>query len=113
MNITKQKFESAQKVVNEYIQQSNQILISDFTCVCCKNTIIKHVFKIHSVDATEQENLSWDSGAVAKISCGYGSTLDGEQFLIGICDECLLSLLHNKLAVNLKEIRKKQREIGL
>ena len=34
------------------------------------------------------ENRMWHGGTVGNISAGYGSHHDGDQYVIGICDEC-------------------------
>jgi len=31
----------------------------------------------------------WQNGLVDMVSAGYGSTLDGNQYIIAVCDECL------------------------
>ena len=31
----------------------------------------------------------WDGGIVEKINAGYGSVLDGNMYVIAICDECI------------------------
>lgn len=35
------------------------------------------------------ENRMWNDGIVGNISAGYGSTLDGNCYVIAICDECI------------------------
>jgi hypothetical protein len=35
------------------------------------------------------ENRMWHKGVVEKISAGYGSTLDGDQYIVAICDDCI------------------------
>lgn len=34
------------------------------------------------------KNMWWNGGIVNKIIAGYGSKLDGDVYLISICDEC-------------------------
>ncbi len=31
----------------------------------------------------------WDSGIVERIAAGYGSTLDGNMYVLAICDNCV------------------------
>lgn len=61
-------------------------------CICCGK-------KINLLyDFLEEEILNrpdwnpnsqmWDGGSVQEISAGYGSSLDGDLFYLGICDEC-------------------------
>lgn len=39
------------------------------------------------IDAGSQ---MWNDGVVHKISAGYGSCHDGDEFIIAICDECII-----------------------
>jgi len=41
----------------------------------------------NNITKYEPSNHMW-SGLVEKISAGYGSTLDGDMYYIGICDDC-------------------------
>ncbi|HUX56225.1 MAG TPA: hypothetical protein VMV77_04580 [Bacteroidales bacterium] len=36
------------------------------------------------------ESAMWDGGIVDKIAAGYGSDLDGNMYLIAICDKCVI-----------------------
>lgn len=31
----------------------------------------------------------WSDGVIGRISAGYGSIHDGDEYIIGICDECI------------------------
>lgn len=60
-------------------------------CICC-GTTIKPLYE----DKPEQELIFsenihsiWDGGIVSKISAGFGSSNDGEVYVIGVCDECI------------------------
>ena len=46
-----------------------------------------HVHEEISIDAGSH---MWDGGIVNKVSAGYGSSHDGDDFIIAICDECIL-----------------------
>jgi len=80
-------------------------------CICCNKLVkpytpanpLSHedsVFKIeerryklegqHITETIKAENRMWLHGAVANVSTGYGSSLDGDQFVIAVCDNCLL-----------------------
>ena len=37
----------------------------------------------------EPESAMWLDGVVGKISAGYGSILDGNMYVIAICDDCI------------------------
>ena len=75
-------------------------------CICCNSNVsytegIKGKNSISDEEAVfsreERPNMSdigaenrmWSGGIVSKISAGYGSVLDGDQFIVAICDECI------------------------
>jgi hypothetical protein len=81
-------------------------------CICCKkNNVIPNTppIKISTEDSPPQheEDILWkdskrpdgslvnvnnemiDNGIIHIIDAGYGSTHDGDQFVIAICDECI------------------------
>jgi restriction endonuclease S subunit len=83
-------------------------------CICCKkNNVIPNTPPISSKIATEdsppqhEEDILWkdskrpdgslvnvnnemiDNGIIHIIDAGYGSTHDGDQFIIAICDDCI------------------------
>lgn len=83
-------------------------------CICCKkNNVIPNTPPISSKIATEdsppqhEEDILWkdskrkdgslvnvnnemiDNGIIHIIDAGYGSTHDGDQFVIAICDDCI------------------------
>jgi hypothetical protein len=83
-------------------------------CICCKkNNVTPYIEQISSKIATEdsppqtEEDILWESskrpdgslvnvnnkminnGIIHIIDAGYGSTHDGDQFVIAICDDCI------------------------
>ena len=83
-------------------------------CICCKkNNVIPNTPSVSSKIATEdsppqfEEDILWkdskrpdgslvnvnnemiDNGIIHIIDAGYGSTHDGDQFIIAICDDCI------------------------
>ena len=83
-------------------------------CICCKkNNVIPNTPPVSSKIATEdsppqhEEDILWkdskrkdgslvnvnnemiDNGIIHIIDAGYGSTHDGDQFVIAICDDCI------------------------
>lgn len=110
MEISKEQYIQAQKVVDDYTQSVNKKFVKPFTCICCKKNEIKPIegFGLDngSIKPTEQETGMWDSGDVVIISCGYGSEFDMSRFYAGICDECLKSLRDSGFIVNIKELSK-------
>jgi hypothetical protein len=37
------------------------------------------------------ERCLWEGGVVERIFAGFGSKLDGNEYIITVCDECLTS----------------------
>jgi hypothetical protein len=83
-------------------------------CICCKkNNVIPNTPPVSSKISTEdsppqhEEDILWkdskrpdgslvnvnnemiDNGIIHIIDAGYGSTHDGDQFIIAICDDCI------------------------
>ena len=83
-------------------------------CICCKkNNVIPNTPPVSSKISTEdsppqsEEDVLWkkerrengslvnvnnemiDNGIIHIIDAGYGSTHDGDQFVIAICDDCI------------------------
>lgn len=65
-------------------------LFDYINCVCCgfKINLSKDRFIENNSDF-DPESQMWSGGIVQKISAGYGSTLDGDQYYLGICDNCV------------------------
>ena len=57
-----------------------------YECVCCGAKIEK----IEGFDHDKEWEGCYSDGIVEKISAGYGSTLDGEMFVLAICDKCVV-----------------------
>jgi hypothetical protein len=83
-------------------------------CICCKkNNVVPDITPFSSKISTEdsppqfEEDILWknyrrpdgslvnvnnemiDNGIIHIIDAGYGSTHDGDQFVIAICDDCI------------------------
>lgn len=110
--ITKEDFESSKKIVEEYNIQVNKSLVKDFICISCKTNEIKQLDSGY-VKVTELGNGMWSDGTVERISFGYGSKNDCKSFYIAICDDCINQLEKDGFAVNLKRLRKEEKEKGL
>lgn len=57
-------------------------------CICCG----KRIKKEHYASDITQYNVNhtnMSGGTAARIECGYGSRLDGDMYIIAICDDCL------------------------
>ena len=83
-------------------------------CICCKkNNVVPEIHSytkksmIGAEDKLTEEDILWkdskrpdgslvnvnnemiDNGIIHIIDAGYGSTHDGDQFVIAICDDCI------------------------
>lgn len=54
------------------------------TCISCNQQI-----KPLSISLDEDEKGMFLDGAVGRIEVGYGSSFDGNIYLIAICDSCI------------------------
>lgn len=61
--------------------------INPKNCVCCSEEIKPLYEEYHSKDSPSQS--MWLDGVVGEISAGFGSSLDGEKYIIAICDNCI------------------------
>lgn len=59
--------------------------VSSRFCVKCNFEIKPIEPKYHS----KPESGMWAGGIVDKISANYGSVLDGDMFIVAICDKCV------------------------
>jgi hypothetical protein len=41
------------------------------------------------------ENNIWTGGVVLKVEPGFGSKLDGNSYILSICDDCIEKYLHD------------------
>jgi hypothetical protein len=65
-------------------------------CICCGKKI-ELLDKVQGVpedeiiidDTYDPEDQLWNNGVLQKLSAGYGSSLDGDIFYLGICDSCI------------------------
>ena len=69
-------------------------------CICCGYKIqlldlkayvgIDEYMKHYSFEGNyNPESQMWDHGIVKKVSAGYGSSFDFDEYYIGICDNCI------------------------
>lgn len=65
----------------------NEIMDS-VKCICCGFEIKRlHADMVSKEDKPEVG--MWDGGTVERIGMPYGSKLDGDIYIIGICDGCI------------------------
>ena len=62
--------------------------IDSVKCICC-GFEIKELDKRFKNQRDNPENSMWDGGTVERIHMPYGSLLDGDIYIIGLCDECI------------------------
>lgn len=58
----------------------------DHKCFLCNKEIKKNCGFPHD----KEWEGSYNDGIVERISAGYGSDLDGDMFVIAICDDCVI-----------------------
>lgn len=58
-------------------------------CLLCEKKIKLLYPKDSKRKDFRPENNMWDGGTVTIINAGYGSEVDGNVYLIAICDNCL------------------------
>lgn len=69
--------------------------MDNIKCIKCGKLLTPHY-----LDNTDSDNpliQIWDGGSVNCISFSYGSKLDGDSFIIALCDECTTKLHEEKI----------------
>jgi hypothetical protein len=59
-----------------------------FKCICC-GAEIKPIDPEWITDLSPEESM-WNGGVVQKICMPFGSVLDEDEYLIAICDNCII-----------------------
>jgi len=62
--------------------------LNPLSCVCCGKAIPLLHPENEDLGHISSQTM-WDGGIVQEISAGYGSVLDCDVYLIGICDDCI------------------------
>ena len=70
-------------------------------CDCEVNPIHFNVPKEEINPSEYDAKVCWD-GIVEKVSAGYGSIHDGDQYLIAICDKCITEAKENKKIIYIR-----------
>ncbi len=104
MKITKQEVEKAEQLIRDYKYQINTKVFKQKKCICCKTDI--NLLSNRMPDWDKQDNDWYDSGNIIQLHCGYGSSLDMQQFYLAICDDCVKQGLSQGLIENVIDIRK-------
>jgi hypothetical protein len=55
------------------------------SCIGCG----KEIKKLDGLPKDKDWEGMWDGGIVERISAGYGSLLDGDMYILAICDDCV------------------------
>jgi len=72
---------------------------NNYNCIICGGKIITLDPKIY--DTTQVEHMMWDKGVVTTVRMPYGSKFNGNEYIIGVCDECIEHMINDKI---IKEI---------
>lgn len=64
-------------------------------CISCKKELHLIEKEIAKKDNKPWQAM-WSDGIVDKIAAGYGSVLDGDMFVITICDDCIKETKNKK-----------------
>ena len=87
--ITAVEFAKAQKTIADFCSQDFKESHGEGRpCIKCN----KRIHPIHSDTMRFPEGGMWLNGTVEKISSGYGSSHDGDMFIIALCDDCIDAL---------------------
>jgi len=68
-----------------YSKVCKDCAIKSRICIKCG----KEIKSINPTTKSKPENSMWLDGIVGKVSAGYGSELDGDMYIIAICDDCI------------------------
>lgn len=67
-------------------EEESKVNLTEIPCICC-GFIVRHLMDEDT--SSPPTSAMWDSGVVFKDGAGYGSSLDGDIYLIAVCDDCL------------------------
>jgi len=70
-------------VLIKYAQQQGSAV--SHSCICCG----KEIKKLDGLPKDKDWEGMWNGGIVGRISAGYGSLLDGDMYVLAICDDCV------------------------
>ena len=88
-------------------------MLNPMNCICCD----KEINLLHPDDEpredSEPSSEMWNGGVINEIAAGYGSNVDGDVYLIAICDECIeqkrndgsIVFLHNYMGFDSEKLR--------
>lgn len=78
-----------------------------YTCAICKTAEINPAFDNIEINNIDLNNNCWNNGTIDKISFGFGSVHDMDEYYIAICDDCLEKLKQEDLAIDVKNYKEK------
>ena len=77
----------SKEMEHENNQETTQLGIGavSHNCICCG----KKIKKLDGLPKDSDWEGMWYGGIVQRISAGYGSLLDGDMYILAICDDCV------------------------
>lgn len=95
--ITKQQYEDAKQLMQDYETQVTKAAIPNLKCICCHKPIVPALDYLPA--PTKLEDGCWQEGAVALVTFGYGSRMhDSASYYIALCDTCMQQALEQGIA---------------
>jgi len=67
------------------MENTSEYKYRDMECILCDKKIVQ----IYTGNEEKPYEGCWNDGTVGVVSMGYGSLLDGNMYLICVCDTCL------------------------
>lgn len=64
-----------------------RVIRTSLPCICC-GTQLRVECGDEEFTVNTVERYGFDGGMAASISCGFGSDLDGNVYMIAVCDKC-------------------------
>jgi hypothetical protein len=74
-----------------------------FKCICC-GFEIRPIMPEHVKDQDKPEEWMWNGGTVERIHMPYGSVLDMNTYIIGICDTCIEKKVEEGIIKDVSEL---------
>lgn len=65
-----------------------KVVKQSLPCIVCK-TAVDVIHHPEGVTITCVNNVNFGGGIASRFEAGYGSTLDGNMYMIAVCDDCV------------------------
>ncbi len=56
-----------------------------YNCICCGDEITQ----LEDIPGVKDWEGMWHNGIIEKVAAGYGSNVDGNMYVLAICDKCI------------------------